>query len=212
MKITVLQPNFFPFKSYFDVVRDVDKVIFADDSFYNKKSWVDKTIIKRNNSKFVFKIPTLSGPDIEPLNEITIVSKNWKRNFLKMIGIQYEKAPNFDKVFPTIKEVVNLPTDSVSTISAYSVYRISDLLNYRAKFTLASIEHKGLKGSFKNKIIKICKKERSNQFHTFAMYKDTFNSHFFIRNNVNISYYSSYSENKYSIIDHLMYDERFFKK
>ena len=85
MKISVLQPNFFPFKSYFDVVRDVDKVVFADDSFYNKKSWVDKTIIKRNNVKFVFKIPSVSHSQSEPLNEITIVSKNWKRNFLKMM-------------------------------------------------------------------------------------------------------------------------------
>ena len=212
MKITVLQPNFFPFKSYFDVVGEGDKVVFADDSFYNKKSWVDKTIIKRNNTKFVFKIPSVIRSEAEPLNEITIVSKNWKRNFLKMVGTEYQNEVNFEKVFPTIKEVVNLPTDSVSTISAYSVYRISELLGYNTKLVLSSIEHKGLKGSFKNKIIKICKKEKSCQFHTFAMYKDTFNSHFFIKNNVNISYYSSYTDDKYSIIDHVMKNEQLFKK
>jgi hypothetical protein len=209
MKITVLQPNFFPFRSYFEVVGNVDKVVFADDSFYNSKSWVNKTIIKRNDKRFVFKIPTVAASESEPLSSITIVSKNWKRNFLRMIGAQYGGAKNFEKVFPVIREVVNLPTDSASMISAYSVFRISELLGYKTKFSLSSIDHEGLRGPFKNKIIKICKKERSNQFHTFAMYKGTFDSHFFIRNNVNISYYSSYTENKYSIINHLMNDETF---
>ena len=200
MKITVLQPNFFPFKSYFDVVRDVDKVIFADDSFYNKKCWVDKTIIKRNGKKFVFKIPTITGTELDaPLTNLTILSKKWKRNFLKMVGNEYKDSINFNKVFPMVKEVVHLPTDSIATISAYSIFRVSEALGCNTKFSLASVEHKGLKGSFKNKIIQICKKEKSNRFHTFAMYKDTFNSHFFIRNRVDISYYAAYKEEKFSV-------------
>ena len=51
MKITVLQPNLFPFKSYFDIVKRVDKVVFADDTYYNKKSWVNKTVLKKNGKK-----------------------------------------------------------------------------------------------------------------------------------------------------------------
>jgi hypothetical protein len=212
MKITVLQPNFFPFKSYFDVVKEVDKVIFADDSFYNKKSWADKTIIKRNDKKFIFKIPIIVRSDYEPISDIVILSRKWKRNFLKIVGQEYQGSLNFDKVFPVIKEVVNLPTDSVSMISAYSVFRISELLGHDTKFSLSSIDHANLKGSFKYKVMQICKRENSKHFHTFAMYKDTFNSHFFIRNNVNISYYSSYMNENYSIINHLMNDENLFKK
>ena len=212
MKITVLQPNFFPFKSYFDVVREVDKVIFADDSFYNKKSWVDKTIIKRNGKKFVFKIPLVVNSEFEPLSDTIIISKKWKRNFLKMVGQEYQNSINFNKVFPVIKEVVNLPTDSISMISSYSVFRISELLGLKTKFSLSSVDHSNLKGSFKYKVIQICKREKSKHFHTFAMYRDTFNSHFFIRNNVNISYYSSYVGENYSIINHLMNEENLFKK
>jgi hypothetical protein len=212
MKITVLQPNLFPFKTYFDIVGAVDKVIFADDSFYNRKSWVNKTIIIRNNKKFVFKIPIISNKEDEPLSDIAILSKNWKRNFLKMIGEQYGDSVNFDKVFPMIKEVVYLPTDSASMIAAYSVFRVSELLGHDTKFSLASVDHKNVKGSFKSKIIEICKRERSNKFYTFSMYKNTFNSLFFIRNNINISYYSSFEKNSNnSIIDELMNSESLLK-
>jgi len=212
MKITVLQPNLFPFKTYFDIVGEVDKVIFADDSFYNKKSWVNKTIIKRNNKKFIFKIPIISNTEDEPLSDVAILSKNWKRNFLKMIGEQYSDSVNFDKVFPMMKEVVYQPTDSASMIAAYSVFRTSELLGYDTKFSLASVDHKNVKGSFKSKIIEICKRERSNKFYTFSMYKNTFNSLFFIRNNINISYYSSFDKDgNNSIIDELMNKESLLK-
>ena len=212
MKTTVLQPNFFPFKGYFDIIKKVDKVVFSDDSFYNNKSWVDKTIIKKDNQKFIFKIPTVSHFESEPLSDITIVSQNLKKNFLKVVGTQYQNSINFDKVFPMIKEVVYLPIDSVSMISAYSVFRTSELLGYNVKFSLASISHKNIRGSFRNKIIEICKREKSNQFYTFAMYRETFDSHFFIKNNINISYYSSSDSNNYSIIDYMMNDHQLFKK
>jgi hypothetical protein len=153
----------------------------------------------------------VSGAEVDaPLGNLVILSKNWKRNFLKMIGKEYKNSINFSKVFPVIKEVVHLPTDSVSLMSAYSVFRVSELLNCDTKFSLASIDHRELKGSFKNRIIQICKKEKSHEFHTFAMYKDTFNSHFFIRNRVDISYYACYREERYSVIDYLMNEENLF--
>ena len=211
MKLTVLQPNLFPFKSYFDIVGKVDKVVFADDSFYNKKSWVNKTMIKRGGKKFIFKIPVTCNSGLEePLNCITIISKNWKRNFLRIIGSEYKDSVNFDKVFPVIKEVVNLPTDSASMIAAYSVFRVSDLLGHKTKFALSSVDHKNIEGSFRGKIIQICKRERSNEFYTFSMYKNTFDSNFFVRNSISISYFSSFFETNYSIIGDLMNNEELF--
>ena len=57
MKVAVLQPNFFPFKSYYDLVEKVDKVIFLDDVAYNNKSWANKTILNVNSKDFYFRVP-----------------------------------------------------------------------------------------------------------------------------------------------------------
>ena len=116
MKITVLQPNFFPFKSYFDVVRDVDKVIFADDSFYNKKCWVDKTIIKRNGNKFVFKIPTITGTELdEPLTNLNILSKKLDQSLIDGISIE-DGHCHLDLKF--LENIKSSKDDSVSSILA----------------------------------------------------------------------------------------------
>ena len=212
MKITVLQPNLFPFKNYFDVIGKADKVVFADDTFYNKKCWVNKTVIKRGGKKTIFRIPIIESTENNKISDLTTPLKNWRRNFLKFTAEEYKDSVNFDTVFPVIKEVVNLPTDSVSLISAYSVFRVSELLGYNPKFILSSVNYKAMRGSFYKKIISICKKEGAGEFLTFAMYRDTFKSDFFVRNKVKISYYDSVGGNKYSIIEDLMNDEDLLKK
>lgn len=211
MKITVLQPNLFPFKSYFDIVKRVDKVIFADDTYYNNKSWVNKTVLKKKRKKIVFRIPIEERSADKKICDLVVSVGNWRRNLLKVIASEYKESVNFEKVFPVVKEVVKLPSDNVSHIAAYSVFRISELMGLETKFCLSSIAYKDTEGSFYKKIIKICKKEHSREFITFAMYRDTFKSDFFIKNKIKIGYYSSATENNYSILDYLMNDGGLFK-
>jgi len=211
MKITVLQPNLFPFKSYLDIVGKVDKVIFADDTYYNKKSWVNKTVLKKNGKKIVFRIPVEDGAGDKKICDLAVSLSNWRRNLLKIIASEYKESPNFGKVFPVIKEIVKLPSDNISHIAAYSVFRISELLGMKTKFCLSSVAYKNTEGSFYKKIIKICKKEHSKEFVTFAMYRDTFKSDFFVKNQIKIGYYSSANESNYSIVDQLMNDRDLFK-
>jgi len=212
MKITVLQPNLFPFKSYFDVVNKVDKVIFADDTYYNKKSWVNKTIIQKAGKKVVFRVPISNLGEKQKICNLVSSPGNWRRNLLKIIGSNYKESPNFEEVFPVIKEIVKLPSENISHIAAYSVFRISELMGFKTKFALSSIAYKDVEGSFYKKIIKICKKEHSKEFVTFAMYRDTFKSDFFVNNRIKIGYYSDATDSNYSIIDELMNNRELFKK
>jgi len=214
MKITVLQPNLFPFKAYFDLIKKVDKVVFFDDSFYNSKTWVNKTVIKKNDRRFVFNINVIDDGEETKLCDVKINCKNWKRNFLRIISSQYKTARNFPIVFPLIKEIINLPVENICQISAYSIFRISqEFYDYKGEFILSSKKYKKIKsGSFRNKIIDICKYERADHFYTFSMYRETFDSHYFTKNNISISYFESPNKTAYSCIDFLMNDLDLIKK
>jgi hypothetical protein len=212
MKITVLQPNLFPLESYFDIVKKVDKVIFADDTFYNKKSWVNKTILKKHEQRFIFRVAVDTNEEDKRISDLTVSVSNWRKNFLKAVASQYKQSVNFGKVFPVIKEVIKLPSENISHIAAYSIFRISDLLNMKTEFSLASVNYKNLEGSFYKKIISICKQERANEFYTFGMYRRMFETDFFLRNKIKVSFFSSPERESFSIIDKLMNDETLFKK
>tara|TARA_R100000278_G_C5452522_1_gene157937 strand:+ start:258 stop:893 length:636 start_codon:yes stop_codon:yes gene_type:complete len=207
MKLTALQPNLFPSKTYFDLIGQVDKVVFIDDSFYNEKTWVNKVALKKQGKKFIFKIDLGKFPSNSNLCDINLDCNKWRKKFLKVISLNYKNCKNFDKVYPVIKEIINLPTDNISQLAAYSAFRMGqEFFNLKGDFVLASKKYKDVKGSFRNRIIEICKKERAKNFHTFSIYKNTFDSNFFIKNGISISYVKSPVNADCSCIDFLMND------
>ena len=211
MKITALQPNLFPSKTYFDLISKVDKVIFLDDSFLNAKCWVNKIALKRNDKKFIFKIGLKTSDENSLLCSAEAYCPKWKKNLLKIIISEYKNSKNFARVYPVVKEIINLPTENVSQIAAYSIFRMGqEFFGYDKGLILSSKKYTDIEGSFRNKIIEICRRERARNFHTFSIYRETFDSRFFIKNNISISYSSSPSGKDYSCIDFLMNDAALF--
>ncbi|MAF42592.1 MAG: hypothetical protein CMI54_00290 [Parcubacteria group bacterium] len=204
MKIAVIQPNFFPFKAYYDLAQRVDKLIFLDDTFYNNKHWVNKTILKLNSSNYYFRIPVdhVDGSSVL-VKDIKAKDNKWKKKFLKFVKVQYKNSINFNSVFPTIEEIVNLPTDSVAHIAAYSVFRFSSLLGFKTEFSLSSIKYGNIKRSMSEKILQICNKEKAKTYYTLMKNRGTFDERKFLSSGIRVSFFTSYSE-KYSIIDDLM--------
>lgn len=204
MKLAVIQPNFFPYEAYYDLTQRVDKVIFLDDAPYSSKNWVNKTLLKIKKKNYYFRIPTDEERGATTLTrDLKIKDKKWKKKFIRLIKVQYQNYPNFKYVFPIVEEIVNLPTDNLSNIAAYSVYRISNLLNPNTQFTFSSKKYQNIKRPFLEKVIQICKKEKATTFYTFSKNVNTFNERKFFSNNIKVSYFRSYSSN-FSMIDSLM--------
>jgi hypothetical protein len=200
MKLAILQPNFFPYRSYYDLVKKVDKVVFLDDVYYNNKSWVNKTLLKVRSKDFYFRIPINNYKQLN-IKDVKIKNEKWKKNFLKMINLEYKYCPNFSLVFPVIEEAISLPTDSIAHLSAYSVFKISSLFKDNTEFAFSSIDYPNVKGSIEDKILTICKKEKASIY--YSLFKTPYNAEKFLRNDIKVSNFVSY-EGRCSIMDDLM--------
>lgn len=205
MKLAIVQPNFFPFKAYYDLAKRVDKFIFLDDTPYNNKSWVNKTLIKIGKKNYYFRIPLEYDPNSVTLTkDLNPKNDKWKKKFLKLIKVQYKKSPNFNLVFPILKEIINIPSECLAHTSSYSVFRIaSTICSANCQFTFSSIKYKNVKISYWDKILHICKKEKATSFYTFSSNKKAFDERKFFTNDINISFFTSHYD-RFSIIDHLM--------
>ena len=178
--------------------------MFLDDTNYNSKNWVNKTLIKLNASNYYFRIPVdYKEGKFVSTKEIQSKDEKWKKKFLKLIRVQYKNEINFNLVYPIVEEIINLPVDSVCHTSAYSIFRICDQLNFNTKFTFSSIAHGNIRGKYHDKIIEIAKKEKADVYYTFARHKGEFDEDRFSKADIRLSYFSSYSGN-FSIIDDLM--------
>ena len=84
MKLAIMQPYFFPYIGYFQLIAAVDKFVIYDDVNYIKRGWINRNNILVNNQSFLFSIPLISASQNSKINEIKISEDvNWKSKLLK---------------------------------------------------------------------------------------------------------------------------------
>jgi hypothetical protein len=180
MKLGIMQPYFFPYIGYFQLIKSVDKYIIYDNLNFIKEAWVNRNRVLVKNSGFsLITVPLVSKSSFTKIKDIKIdISKNWKNKITKTLELNYSKAPMFKYVFPLINSMFNFETDSLTKFNSNSIKEICRYLNIRtiieddsAKYF--SIENEILtsesnKENIDIKIIrvfKICKFEGANIFH-----------------------------------------------
>ena len=104
-----------------------------------------------------------------------------------------------------IKEVFQVHGNSISQLSAYSVFKTAELLKIspRYPFTFSSVKYPEVNTFLENKIVQICKKERANEFLALPYLRGTLDPSDFIKHNIRLTFISS-NYSKFSIIDKIM--------
>ena len=214
MKLAILHPCFFPFEGYYKIVEEADHVIFLDDMVFTSKDWLNKTILDISGKPYFFRIPIKKEDNVIQLTNSVSCSKKWKKKFLRAIKSGYGRSPNFKTTFPLIEEIVNLPTNQLSSIAAYSVYRVHEFIHVQrgnrapssTKFSLSSVKYGNINSFLPEKITEICKKERASEIIALPYMKYSFDMKEIGKLRMRVRYEGA-DYNKYSIINKLMYDK-----
>lgn len=158
MKVGIMQPYFFPYIGYWQLINAVDIYVIYDDVNYIKGGWINRNRILSNGNPIYYNLGLLGASPNKVINDIK-VNKNSKliEKNLKTITGCYSKAPYFNDVFPLIQKISYYDNDNLALYLKNSFEIISDYLNIKTKFILsASIEKdNSLKGQ--DKVISICK-------------------------------------------------------
>lgn len=54
MAVAIMQPYFFPYLGYFQLVQAVDDFVFYDDVMFIKKGWINRNRILMQGSDFLY--------------------------------------------------------------------------------------------------------------------------------------------------------------
>lgn len=157
MKVGIMQPYFFPYIGYWQLLNAVDKYVVYDDVNYIKNGWINRNRILINGQPHWFTLPLDKASPFNLINEINISSENKvKENMLKTLHMAYHKAPFFNEVFPLVEKTIFYSLN-LSESLFFSIQEITKYLGIRTELILSSTLNKDntLKG--KNKVLSICK-------------------------------------------------------
>lgn len=160
-----MQPYFFPYVGYFQLLHQVDRFVFLDDVAFIKKGWIHRNRIQIGGKEHMFTIPIQDASQNRTIEQTQIASDvSWKSKLEKTIRGAYAKAPSFSAVFPLFQEILHLETPSVSTLAIHSVRSVARYLEINTPTFLSSQQHGQTELRAQERILEICKREQASHY------------------------------------------------
>jgi hypothetical protein len=211
MKLAIMQPYFFPYIGYFQLIQACDKLVIFDDVNYIKKGWINRNQLLFNGGVHYFTIPLSGASQNKKISEITVMEdeSKWRNNMIKTFQQAYSKAPFLNNVLPMLQRILFNSGSSVSDIARASILETLNYLDIQKTIIHSSsvYNNHNLKGE--NRILDICKTEGANTYLNLTGGKDLYKNDQFTEKGIQLKFVSSnfsFEENhlRLSIVHFLM--------
>lgn len=148
MKLAVMQPYFFPYLGYFQLIQAVDKFMVYAQCQYNDRGWINRNRIGKKNTSdhLLFTVPVKKINNTGLIREVEIQyeSNRWQEVLIKQIAVNYRKSPFFDEIFPIVKEIIQTSFKTISELNVHSIRAISELLSISTRIQEANFQYEQL--------------------------------------------------------------------
>jgi len=217
MKLGIMQPYFFPYLGYWQLINAVDKYVIYDDVNFIKNGWINRNNILLNAKKHLITLPLEGASSFLLINQIKTSSKiKDKEKLLKTIEQAYKKAPYFEKILPIFKDTIFHESGFISNALIFSIKKIAEYLSINTEIILSSELKKDNSLSAEEKVMHICKVLNADSYYNAIGGQELYNAHNFEKNNINLNFlemnhlcYSQFNHEfvpNLSIIDVLMFN------
>lgn len=169
MKLAIMQPYFFPYLGYWQLMSTVDKFVIYNDVNYIKGGWINRNRILINQKPSYITIPLIKASQNKKILEISIQNNNqWKVKMLKSISNAYRQSTFFDSVYPLIEDIINYDTDSLSGYLSNQLRSIAYFMGIDTEISYSynNYDNTNLKGQ--ERIVDICQQVDASHYYNLA--------------------------------------------
>jgi len=159
-----MQPYFFPYLGYFQLMNACDQFVVYDNVKFTKKGWIHRNRMLMNEKDVMFSLSLKSDSDYLNISQRTISDgfEKEKNRILAQIRASYLKAARFSEVYPLVEDIFNCSDMNLYNFIFNSILKLKEYLFIGTPLITASaidIDHT-LKSKFR--VIALCKKLDAN--------------------------------------------------
>ncbi|ULQ52437.1 WbqC family protein [Flavihumibacter fluvii] len=165
MQIAIMQPYFFPYIGYFQLISAVDKFIFLDDVAFIKKGWINRNKINLHGKEYLFSIPLKHLSQNKTIAETEIsYDHEWIEKLTSNIRLAYMHSPFFEPVFNMICSLLAERPEKINWLAQQSIKATCNYLTLDSRMSCST--EMNLDNSLKGeaRIIEICLKEGATAY------------------------------------------------
>lgn len=165
MKLAIMQPYFFPYIGYWQLLHGVDRFVIYDDVNYIKGGWINRNRILINGKPRYISVPLYHASPNKRICDISLQSSHaWRRKIIKTIINTYQKSPFFSVIFPVLEKMISYETDSLVDYLAQHLKTLATYLGINTEFVVTSRCYQNHDMAGQERIIDICKREGATTY------------------------------------------------
>lgn len=222
MKIGIMQPYFFPYIGYFQLINKVDAFVVYDNIEYTKKGWINRNRILVTEKDEYISIPLRKASDYLNVNE-RFLADNWKIEKIKILNKiknSYFKTPYFNEVYPIIEKIIEYNDNNLFNFIYNSIQNILTYLEIKTTLVVSSSIEIDNDLKSEKKVIEICKQMNATEYYNPIGGINIYSKQYFKENNIDLFFIKSneieYKQFDYkftpylSIIDVMMFNNKHY--
>ena len=163
MKLAIMQPYFFPYFGYFQLIHAVDAFIIYDDVHYINKGYINRNAILLNGCAHRITLALHQASQNKLIHDIE-TAHNSEEKILRTIALSYKKAPYFRSVFPMVDEILTHDEKNLTKFLRFSLERVMEYCDIHTSLLYSSEIDKDVTLKGQDKIFALCKQHKANTY------------------------------------------------
>lgn len=191
MKLAIMQPYFFPYIGYFQLIAAVDLFILYDNIEYTKKGWINRNRLLQNDKEKIFTLPLKKASDYLDVCERELAPNFNRKKLLNQIKGAYQSAPYFTQTFLLIEQILNYNETNLFRFLHQSILKTCKHLDIETKILISSsipINHT-LKSQ--GKVLALCTEVGASMYINAIGGKELYSKNIFLANKVELKFIQS---------------------
>jgi len=138
MRLAIMQPYFFPYIGYFQLIAAVDQFIVYDNIKYTKKGWFNRNRMLQNGKDVMFSLPLKSDSDSLDVCERVLAADFNRDKLLNQLKGAYRRAPYFEQTFPLVEQIVRYENTNLFRFLHHSIVKTCEHLGITTEIRISS--------------------------------------------------------------------------
>lgn len=215
-----MQPYFFPYIGYFQLINAVNEFIIYDNIEFSRKGWVQRNRVLSGNSEAFISLPIKKGSDYLDIDK-RFLADSWpieREKMLNKLKETYKISPMFSDVYPILDHSLRSNELNLFRFLVTSLQTVMEYLDIKTPLIVSSsidIDHK-LKAE--DKVLALVKKRNAGtyinpigglEFYSKQRFKNNgINLRFLKANNIEYPQFKNQFIPFLSIIDVMMFNTK----
>lgn len=163
MKCAIMQPTYFPWAGYFNLISQVDYFVFLDDVQFQKSSWQNRNQLLADGKPCWLTIPVVRNFLGQKLcDSLVDDQKPWRHKHIQFLQQNYGNHPHYAAISPLLDLIADTSTAQLTHLTIKIIQQLCEYLGLAPQFVLSS--QMQVDGTRTQRLINICQQLNCRQY------------------------------------------------